>query len=202
MAVAGRQRSGPNAYSSQCKFCWWHTACLKTLVQADDLILLPELGRCRRDAMIGTIATVQEVCRRQYRCVHQWQQEHIWGHRRSHPCESCMSELDWLSARTPQPYLYAPLALPRSDIEVFSEVGTNPLEDFCYLHGTLKRRSTDGGTEQYHAFFEADMTLDVERPAFKAACDCLAVRPTAIIYFCSKYERTIWRAVQRKYPDI
>jgi predicted RecB family nuclease len=102
----------------------------------------------------------------------------------------------------PQPYLSVPLKLPHSEIEVFFDIETDPMRDFCYLHGMLERQSGDNASERFDAFFASDLSASAERDAFAAAWAYLCDRPTAIIYFYSKYERTIWRGLQRKYPDV
>jgi predicted RecB family nuclease len=46
------------AYGGVCKQCWWYTECQKQLEAADDLTLLPELGRTKRDVLVDRISTV------------------------------------------------------------------------------------------------------------------------------------------------
>jgi predicted RecB family nuclease len=48
------------AYSSACKLCHWYSACIEGLKAADDLTLIPQLGRSRRDAMLTHVTTVRE----------------------------------------------------------------------------------------------------------------------------------------------
>jgi predicted RecB family nuclease len=48
------------AYSSACKFCHWYSACIDDLVSTDDLTLIPELGRPKRDAMLTVLQSVGE----------------------------------------------------------------------------------------------------------------------------------------------
>jgi predicted RecB family nuclease len=58
--IVGRLVETLAAYSSTCKLCWWHSSCSKALEEADDLTLLPELGRSRRDAMLNEIGSISE----------------------------------------------------------------------------------------------------------------------------------------------
>ena len=48
------------AYSAPCKTCNWYTACLKRLQAEDDLTLIPDLGRSKRDAMLSAVHTIAE----------------------------------------------------------------------------------------------------------------------------------------------
>jgi predicted RecB family nuclease len=47
-----------------------------------------------------------------------------------------------------------------------------------------------------------DLTDATEGEAFAAAWAYLRDRPSAIIYYYSKYERTVWRKLQQKYPRV
>jgi predicted RecB family nuclease len=102
----------------------------------------------------------------------------------------------------PKPYLTAPLALPHADIEVFFDIETDPLRDICYLHGFIERRGGDDANEEYAAFFADEATPAAEEEAFAGAVAYLRDRPAAIVYYYSKYERTIWRKLREKYPRV
>jgi predicted RecB family nuclease len=50
------------AYSSGvCKLCHWYSSCLRQLTAADDLTLIPQLGRSKRDVMADRIGTISEL---------------------------------------------------------------------------------------------------------------------------------------------
>ena len=48
------------AYSAACKLCHWYSACLERLKSDDDLSLIPELGRSKRDTMLSHVSSVKE----------------------------------------------------------------------------------------------------------------------------------------------
>ena len=48
------------AFSSVCKNCVWYSACVGALEKADDLTLIPFLGRSKRDVMYDHVATVTD----------------------------------------------------------------------------------------------------------------------------------------------
>lgn len=201
-AIASRQIETLAAYSSTCKLCWWHSACTKKLEETDDLTLLPGLGRSKRDVMIDRIATIADFAGMNVDAFIEKKNISFKGIgpetlRKFH------GRARLVTSPNPQPYLTAPLALPHSDIEVFFDIETDPMRDnFCYLHGMVDRRGGDNRTEKFDAFFAANLTPNAERDAFAQAWAYLSARPTAIIYFYSKYERTIWRVLQQKYPDV
>jgi predicted RecB family nuclease len=48
------------AYSSACKLCHWYSVCVERLKATDDLTLIPELGRSKRDTMLTHVSSVGE----------------------------------------------------------------------------------------------------------------------------------------------
>ena len=49
------------ALGSSCKLCHWYSHCKDILVEEDDLTLIPELGRNRREKLESTVKTVEEL---------------------------------------------------------------------------------------------------------------------------------------------
>jgi PD-(D/E)XK nuclease superfamily len=56
--AAGTTETRP-AYAAPCKLCHWYSSCTARLKREDDLTLLPELGREKRDAFSKTFPTVK-----------------------------------------------------------------------------------------------------------------------------------------------
>lgn len=52
-------RGSKGALAAACKLCHWYTHCKQDLIAQDDLTLIAELGRAKRDAMAGAIPTVR-----------------------------------------------------------------------------------------------------------------------------------------------
>ena len=65
------------AYCAACKMCVWYSHCLAELTKADDLTLIPQLGRSKRDAMQGDLPTMSRPCRRRCQPLHPWQQDNL-----------------------------------------------------------------------------------------------------------------------------
>ena len=188
------------AYGAVCKLCHWHSACLTRLEAADDLTLLPGLGRCKRDAMIdriGTISTLSEIN----------VDEFLHGDKTVFPRVGLRSlhrfqeRAKLVKTADPRPYLREPIMLPVADLEIFFDVEVDPLRDICYLHGFVERWGRDDATRRYTGMFTDDPDSD-EESAFAAAWRFLSERPSAAIYYYSPYERTIWRRLQERYPTV
>jgi len=87
-------------------------------------------------------------------------------------------------------------------IELFFDIEVDPLRDICYLHGIVERHRGDNGSERFVSFFAETVTPEAEQNAFAAAVAYLSNQPDSVIYYYSKYERTIYRKLQAKYPSV
>jgi predicted RecB family nuclease len=54
-----REQETRPAAAAVCKLCVWRSSCLRELKTAGDLTLLPQLGRYKRDTLIGAFPTVE-----------------------------------------------------------------------------------------------------------------------------------------------
>jgi len=100
------------------------------------------------------------------------------------------------------PYLRSPIIFPVSDRELFFDVEVDPMRDICYLHGFIERRGGDNTRERYVACFAEEPTSAAEMSAFAEAWQYLRASQRCTIYYYSKYERTVYRKLQRKYPQV
>jgi predicted RecB family nuclease len=88
-------------------------------------------------------------------------------------------------------YLKAPVQLPSAATELFFDIEADPMRDICYLHGFVVRKDEDNESESFIAFFADDDTPDFFRNS-----------QPAVIFYYSKYERTFYRKLQARYPDV
>jgi len=102
-----------------------------------------------------------------------------------------------------QPYLRKRLELPDVNTELFFDIEADPMRrDICYLHGFLERRDGDLESEKYIPFLAETPTEEQEREAFAKAFKYIRSRAPCVIYYYSKYERTWWRKLQKRYPMV
>ena len=59
--IAGEEETLPAYASNTCKNCVWYSACLKRLEETNDLTLIFELGRSKRDAMLNHVPTIRDL---------------------------------------------------------------------------------------------------------------------------------------------
>jgi predicted RecB family nuclease len=189
------------ALASACKLCHWHSACSSELRTSDDLTLIPMLGRAIRDAMADQIATVADLA-----AINP--EGFINGKKTTFPgvgpdrLRTFHERAKLLSDPNGKPMLKAPVMLPRSHVEHFFDIEVDPMRDFTYLHGIVERRGGDDASERFIAFFAEDETPESERQAFANSFAFLTADPTATIWYYSKYERTLYRKLQARYPDV
>jgi predicted RecB family nuclease len=189
------------AHTSICKYCHWRTHCLEELIAADDLTLIPRLGRADRDVMSDKIPTIAALATTNPDAFVRGNKSVFRGIGADR-FRLLQARAAMLMGSPPKAYLREPLVLNLFPVELFFDIEVDPLRDFCYLHGFVERQNCDNATERFVWFFVEDVTPAGERDAFIAALDYLASRTTAAIYYYSKYERTIYRKLQRKYPDV
>lgn len=198
--VSGGSRTLP-AYSAACKLCHWYSACVKRLKEIDDLTMIPELGRSKRDAMLTHVRTVAELAGANPEAF-------ISDKRTVFPGIGPDTLLKLherailLVTKDAKPFLRAPIHFPDYDIELFFDIEVDPLRDICYLHGFIERQGRDDSTEKFISIVVDGPTLEAEKKAFSEAWRYVNSRRPCAIYYYSKYERTIYRKLQEKYSDI
>jgi predicted RecB family nuclease len=189
------------AYAGICKLCHWRTYCFKCLKKANDLTLIPELGRSTRDVMISQIGSVAELAQAD---LSQFQKgkKTIFPRVSRGILEKFQERAMLLSKKGSKPYLKSQISLPDAPTELFFDLETDPLRDICYLHGFLERRNKDNNTERYIAFFSEQPDEQEEKLAFSQAWKFIQKSIPCVIYYYSPYEKTQWKKLQEKYPEV
>jgi predicted RecB family nuclease len=200
-AILSRRLVPRPGYSSVCKLCHWHTFCIAELIAADDLTLIPFLSRSDRDVMCASIPTIAALATTNPDGFIKGKKT-VFAGVGAERLRLLQQRAAMLKASPPNPYLREPVSLGLFPLELFFDVEVDPLRDICYLHGFVERRNQDNGTERFISFFAEEPTPAAERNAFTGALDYLAGNAHGAIYYYSKYERTIYRKLQEKYPDV
>src|SRR5665213_195232 len=198
--VAQTEKTAP-AYGGVCKLCQWYTACVADLEAEDDLTLLPELGRAKRDVLVDRIPTVSDLSTTNV-------DGFITGTKTvfkgigPDTLRKLQARAKLTKTKGARPYLTGPISLPSSETELFFDIEVDPMRDICYLHGFVERLGGDAATERYVAFFANSVRPEEEERAFAEAWRYIANHQPCVVYYYSKYERTIWRQLQAKYPAV
>jgi len=205
LQIAGEVCSQPGltlpALGGTCKLCHWHTACRSRLDEVEDLSLIPALGRAKRDAMIDHVQTVSQLANTDITDM-------IKGNKTVIPgigpgtLKKFQNRALLLVDPKAKPYLKTKLRFPSTKVELFFDIETDPMRDICYLHGFVERTDQDSSTERYVLFFAETPSAEAEREAYSRAYAYVQSSQPCALYFYSKYERTWWRKLREKYPDV
>ncbi len=191
------------AMASICKACVWRTACTTELREAQDLTLLPGLGRARRDALAGEFSTVRDLALANLeRFLEAGGKKTTFRGIGPDSLRKFQRRAALLQERSPQPYLTRPWQPPVSEVELFLDVETDPQRDWCYLHGVVIREQGRDAGERFNAFWMESLSPAGERDAFAAVWALIQSQPKATIYVYSSYEKTQYRKLAARYPDV
>lgn len=201
-AIVEKRAETLAAYGGACKLCHWYNACLTRLQGADDLTLIPELGRSKRDVLMASVPTIHSLAQSD-------PDSFVSGKKTIFPgigpatLEKFHRRASLIAAgKDAQPYLKQPFVLPEADRELYFDIEVDPMRDICYLHGFVERCGGDNSTERFVAFFADKPDDQSEKEAFSQAVQYMRDSKPCITYYYSKYERTIYRKLLEKYPDV
>lgn len=203
-AAAERTLSGEStrpALAAVCKLCVWRSTCLREMKAAGDLSLLPWVGRGTRDTLVAAFPTVEWLASADL-------SRYAKGKKSPFPKIS-LEMLKRLQVRArlavdpnPVPFFREAVALPTNPLEVFFDIEDDPMRDIVYLHGFVVCKNGASRGEQFVAVFADEPTAQGERDAFAAAWEFLSRHADHVVYYYSKHERTKYRKLQAKYPDV
>lgn len=188
------------ALCGNCKLCHWYSHCKKELISADDLTLIAELGRAKRDALVQQIPTVTALANID-------PDSYVKGKKTEFPGigpDSLFKFCDrakLLVTPSAKPYIKKSFTLPMAGKEVYFDIEADPMRDVVYLHGFVEREHGRPDTAKFIPFFSESPDPHHEEAAFSDAWQYLTQRAQdSIIYYYSKYERTAYKKLAEKYP--
>ena len=190
------------ALSAACGLCHWRTLCRAELEVADDPTLVAGMGRSLRDALAPVAATVTGLAGLDVDGLVRA------GGRTAVPGLGAARLSTFRDRarllRTPGGSAYAtePLGLAREGRELHFDIEADPSDgQFVYLHGIWVREARDPADGGRFVHFLAD-GRDCEEEAFSGAYAFLTEDPASRIFHYSRYERTAYRALQKRYPAV
>lgn len=191
-----------SALASACKLCHWYTNCKQECIRNDDLTLIAELGRSKRDVIANTIPTVAALAS----CN---PGAYITGKRTVFPGIGPDTLIKFheraklLSTPGATPYLKQAVSLPIAAKEVFFDIEADPMRDIVYLHGFVERPFAEADKAQFVAFYSEGIDPSDEGAAFAQAWAYLKARvQDSTVYYYSSYERTSYKKLAGKYPSV
>lgn len=200
--AAGRGGTTPAA-SAICKLCRWRSHCAGSLAATDDVTLVPQLGRTVRAALAPTVTTVSQLADIDVQAATLPGGRTVFAGVGAQRLARFRDRARLVREPALGPRARRPLPLSRASVEMFLDIEVDPFGSRTYLHGIVTRRASPiGDLEDFAAHFTGDDSLEAERDAFAASLAQLTAEPGARIYVWSGYERTMYRALQTRHPDV
>lgn len=194
--LAGAEVTRP-ALSASCAMCHWRTVCRAELERSDDLTMVAGLGRSLRRILEPTAPTVTALADLDVGALSGGRGRALPG-LGSDRLSRFRDRARLMRSPNGQPYARQPLGMRRHAREFHFDIGTHPLlGGLVYLHGVLDVRGQD---ETYVSFFAEDASQKGE--VFARAWSFLASDPEAHIFYYSKFERTSYRVLAERYPEV
>jgi predicted RecB family nuclease len=192
------------ALGSVCKLCVWYSTCKKSCVESRSLSLIPELGRSRQDSLEGLADNVDDFAaldpedyidaKGKVDLDGVGKASLLKFHRRA----------ELLASGTKDPVILESFEFPERPIELYFDIEADPTQNIVYLHGVVERRMDDPENLKFHAFTAEGVSDSAEKKAWSEFWTYIRSLPVGqfSVYYYSKYERTQYRRLQKKYPDV
>jgi len=187
-----------------CKLCPWYSSCTKWCRETDDMTTIFYVGRKVRDTLSRELdissalevegLDVETLVKRKEK-----DKDYLKGLgetslttmvRRAHVLKTRKS-----------PVVYSKKSFPEVSTELFFDIEDDPTQDFVYLHGVLERNN---GKERYLSFVAPTNSAEDEQKAwsdFWRYIKSLKANNFTVYYY-SHHEKTTYKRLFNKYPDI
>lgn len=203
MLLDGRRQTTP-ALGSTCALCEWKRTCKARCVSSRCLSLVPELGRSKKEALVGFVDTIDALAAMDVA-------DHLDEKGRTNIpgigeklLRKFQRRAKLLADPNATPIILEPIAFPTRPIELFFDIEADPTQDIVYLHGVIERRDGDPSTDRFHAFVARETTTAAEEQAWAEFWAYIRSLPSGsfTLYYYSKYERTQYRRLAERYPTV
>ena len=102
---------------------------------------------------------------------------------------------------TKKPVFVERLEFPKTKYELFFDIETDPTQEFVYLHGVYER---NGDNKEFKYFITEELSEKEEKRAWSDFWKYIDSLPKNdfTVYYYSPYEKTTYKALQKKYSDV
>ena len=191
------------ALASVCKLCEWYTDCKKQCFERNDITLIHEIGRSTRADFVPIAQTVRQLASiKPENYLNAKGETGIKG-----IGEKTLIKMNrrakLLANNEKEPLVFERYTLPKKPIELFFDIETDPTQDIVYLHGVVERRDGELKTK-FYSFHTDEVSAESEKNTWQKFWQYIRSFPEdqIVVYYYSKYERTQYRILAQKYPDV
>ncbi|PLX25739.1 hypothetical protein C0580_01520 [Candidatus Parcubacteria bacterium] len=187
-----------------CKLCPWYNSCHKWAEDNDDLTGLFYLGRSKRDVLEedANIHNIQDILSIDVKELIELKKEdkNLLKGIGQATIEKIVKRADVLK-NIKKPVLYNKIYLPSVSYELFFDIEDDPTQEFVYLHGIYQRNN---GKEKFIDFTAKNISLEEEKTAWQNFWGYIKFLPKNdfAVYYYSPHEKSTYRRMQKKYPDV
>ena len=189
------------ALGSVCKLCDWATDCKKKCVESNCISLVPELGRSRKDALSVCFKNIDSLADCSIDKFLELKKQHGFNRIGKGTFESFRIRAGLQKSRSKDPLITGEFLFPTKPIELYFDIETDPTQDIVYLHGVVEQKNE---RKIFKSFVARDISDDEEKRAWNEFWKYIRGfdEDQWAMYYFSKYERTQFRHLAEKYPDV
>lgn len=191
------------ALGANCQQCVWKSHCKSTVQSRDDLSLIAELGRNKRDALMPLIPSVRALADIDVEQFRRDKKRTIFPG--IGPASLAKFKERAIALTTQSgPYLKKPLDLPNLPRTIYFDLETDPFSDnFVYLHGFVDCNGRDAPSVK--PVLTPKVSAAAERDAFAQAwafmADAISAEDALLIHY-APFEKTTYLELARRYPEV
>ena len=187
--LATGTRADEPARCGNCTQCQWWGHCEKVLVAANDVTLLPDIGRSKKVMLNGAgVHSVREIPKFDFASVK------LKG---IGPKTIDSMKRSAEVALSGKPVVLGKAALPDAALKIYFDFEDDPTQDLIYLCGLWAEPAIHG--LNYHGLFCTDPTGEAKMWAdFQRLCAAIQSQDYIVFHY-SSYERTKISVLERKY---
>lgn len=197
------------AISGKCKLCPWYESCNKWAVETNDLTNIFFVGRSNRDRLSEDVfidniddflnIDVDETMKQKEKEKKSGNDTFLYGIGK----DSLLKSLKRANIlyKIKKPIIYEKIEFPKTKYDLFFDIETDPTQEFVYLHGIYERQ---GKNEKFRYFMTKKLDPEEEKRAWQEFWDYISSLPKNdfSVYYYSPYEKTTYKALQKKYPEV
>ena len=197
------------AMAGICKLCPWCNSCKKWCEEKRDLTNVFYLGRSNRDRINNDLfienidefleIDVEEIMKQKEVEKKAGNKEFLYGIGKGSLLKSIKRAK--ILYQTKKPVAYDLIIFPQVSYELFFDIEDDPTQEFVYLHGVYER---NGDKERFIDFTASEISDEAEKEIWRRFWKYIDSLPqdNYAVYYYSHYEKTTYKKLQKRYPDV
>lgn len=203
-SLIGNEIQNKPAYQGVCKLCPWYTSCKNWVTKSDDLSGMFYVGRSVRDTMnqdLG-VAKIEDILKLDVEVLlnQKKKDKNFMKGLGKATMEKIISRANVIK-NLKKPVAYSKIEFPKVQYELFFDIEDDPTQEFVYLHGVYERGPNG---ERFLDFTAREISHEAERNAWADFWKYIKSLPRNdySVYYYSHHEKTTYKKLQKRYPDV